>query len=113
MTLGTNQQAFVDALRTTDEAQGREYLENRDGSFCALGVLCLTYEQATGKTLKRQLGRLGDTTLIPHGAVVRWAGLQEDTAGRCISIMNDAGDSFERIADRLEEHPDLYFEKSV
>lgn len=114
MKLGPNQQAFCDALRTTTETQGRENLENRDGSYCALGILCLLYEAMTGGHLTRpDSGRLSYTTLIPYDQVIKWIGFHPADSGRSISIMNDMEKTFEYIADNIESRPEYFFRKSA
>lgn len=116
----TIKQQWLDALRSDEYTQGREFLNN-NGNFCCLGVLCDIHSKETGtpwntqpneKDLMVYLGHRGD----PPGAVSKWAydfknqiigsvwTLKYDGNECDLVKLNDrVGLNFEQIADLIEE----------
>jgi hypothetical protein len=110
---------WVDALRSGKYRQTRSAL-NDNGGYCCLGVLCeLAVEDGVTRRAPIDRCRNGytfneDTTNLagafPPRAVYKWAGLPEERLGvavggtETLAGMNDNGDSFEKIADAIEEY---------
>lgn len=116
---------WVDALRSGEYTQGKQALKftGADGGecyHCCLGVLCELYDKHNEENLTRNTKYNLDkivlsfdmqTELLPE-KVREWAGLDNvggwfgDHMGkRCsLAIMNDAGYSFEEIADTIEKN---------
>lgn len=116
---------WVKALRSGEYKQTIGKL-SKEGKYCCLGVLCDLYEKEThsgewepsnrdDKCLVFKAGGVQDTE-IPPIPVVRWAGFKsiDDLTinrwddeyalqGDLVDI-NDSGNSFETIADLIEEY---------
>ena len=98
---------WVRALRSGEYKQGNRRLHREDGSFCCLGVLldtevdgdwCLGLDPQVGGMcyyLEDEALGLG-VHLDPHGISVK----QENV----LTTMNDEGQTFDEIADYIEEH---------
>jgi hypothetical protein len=102
---------WVAALRSGRYQQGRQALR-RGHTFCCLGVLC----DISG------LGEWSDNWYCPagdsHGSlyhlpnpVIEWAGVESDSpivdladSAEYLTELNDAGKTFEEIADLIEKH---------
>lgn len=99
-------QRWVAALRAGTYQQGRHRLRTTDGQYCCLGVLCdlvspESWEQGAGHHISRPAGDgLGHSTMLP-GSIRMLAGLEESVTFTLINL-NDAGQSFDRIADYIE-----------
>ena len=115
---------WVEALRSGQYVQGKESLCQQDGAsketFCCLGVLCDLYARevndgsgflddvapASGNYLFR-IGMTGsvDETILPN-EVMSWSGMQSDNGesgeGDCLAQRNDKGQTFEEIANKIE-----------
>jgi hypothetical protein len=104
-------QKWVDALRSGDYQQGRNYLRT-DNGFCCLGVLCDLYGKENN--VEWNLANNGhnyefqDMESYLPSSVRKWAGVEgcnphindgESTLVR----LNDSGSTFEQIADVIEE----------
>jgi hypothetical protein len=110
---------WVAALRSGDYQQGKgalhQYSTGNPDLFCCLGVLCHLAAEA-GVVQSHLTGRgevqYDHAALILPPSVSEWAGLggnlspQVPLNGDMISLanLNDAGVSFETIANRIEEH---------
>lgn len=115
--------AWLGRLRSGDYLQAFGKLRRDDPdeepSFCCLGVLCeLAVEAGVVERAPQSystvyvdvaVGGAGDRSdnYLPF-AVQRWAGLDARpdplVAGRSLGTWNDAGASFARLADLIEEH---------
>lgn len=112
---------WVDALRSGKYEQGRGLLCH-DGRFCCLGVLCeLAAEDGVVERQPRtdgavvfdrtpNAGLTAGLVLLP-AAVMAWAGLDVDYAGRVViggkyepipDHNDDGGASFDELADAIE-----------
>lgn len=115
--------AWLEALRSGDYTQAKEYLrvssDSGDG-FCCLGVLCDLHRKMTGQGKWAQVHgvegpRIGyivaggdhSTSVLPQ-EVREWAGLPVNTGidvnGGHLASLNDDGTSFKEIADIIEQH---------
>lgn len=119
---------WVAALRSDKYKQGQGKLRSMENEFCCLGVLCDLCAKETGKRIWGRVdGRRGGdyyvktkhqawddllatgkcgTVSYPPPEVVEWAGLPSHNPiikGTALSLMNDSGDSFLKIADRIEK----------
>ncbi|MFE7797032.1 hypothetical protein [Nocardia sp. NPDC057440] len=103
-------QKWVDALRSGEYRQGKEYLQF-DGNYCCLGVLCdIAIRDGLLLKVEHDAGAGWydyDTATLPD-RVREWAGLDSCdpvVAGERLSAWNDNEDkSFEQIADLIQEH---------
>ena len=107
-------QKWVDALRSGDYQQGRNYLRT-DNGFCCLGVLCDLYGKENNVEWNLAVAEDGDrdyyefqdkTGRIPL-SVVEWAGVEDCNpyiCGRSLAERNDTGSTFNEIADLIQEH---------
>lgn len=99
---------WVSALRSGEYKQTGGVLKSAGKPrFCCLGVLCEVYREAEGK------GRWRGSKFSSHRGnllppvVQRWAGISvaDPKLGvTCASDLNDAGKSFNYIADRIEKY---------
>lgn len=112
--MNDNAKKWVDALRSGEYEQGKEYLCKND-KYCCLGVACALYQQSVGDLIVEE----GDEEtfyddrldLLPN-KVVEWLGLASDDGGMKLKnqrtslvSMNDKGVSFAEIADVIESEP--------
>lgn len=123
---------WIKALRSGEFKQTSSRLRRTDGGFCCLGVLCELYRRETGKgewVEPIRDYRHDNPMVIPFdvdsensesekdfatsglpGEVMRWSGVQDSlglvriTEPISLSAMNDAGESFESIADVIQDH---------
>jgi hypothetical protein len=111
-------QRWLDALRSGKYNQGTGFLRRKDNEFCCLGVLCdVVKDQTRGEWVEPYDGfddynvtgpwtfADGDGEHVdgyPSDLVYEVTGLDRDLAG-ALAGLNDAGDDFEYIADRIEE----------
>ena len=101
---------WLNALRSGDYQQTRQYLHKEDG-FCCLGVLCDLYGKE--HNVEWNLANSGinyefqdEPECLPP-SVVEWAGVENDNPEICetpLSRLNDMGSTFNEIADIIEEH---------
>lgn len=115
---------WVDALRSGEYTQGRAALKNvsKQGyEHCCLGVLCELYDKYNEEKLIRDTGyNLAkdkitcsfdmETELLPE-KVREWAGLSNKRASfksgfESLVVCNDIGNSFETIANIIEQNVD-------
>ncbi len=108
---------WLEALRSGKYEQCGGMLHRRDNGFCCLGVLCdlhaqsypnMGWQENVANPHKRKY--LGEDSVLPD-AVVEWAGLDDGDPGNAgggrgetLSGMNDRGDSFDMIADVIDQH---------
>lgn len=124
---------WVEALRSGKYRQGRNYLHDREGNFCCLGVLCdlAVQEGVISKPYLNVHPGNVQSPKIWHSAaeighfvfyygeegkshsgvlptlIMAWAGLDEDDPrinNTRLSVFNDRGHSFEEIALLIEKH---------
>lgn len=97
-------QQWVAALRSGEYQQGRGVLR-KDDKFCCLGVLCDISELYTWSDKGRDISYGQHVFTLPN-AVKDWAGLEENNpvlpGYNTLSNVNDAGKSFQEIADIIE-----------
>jgi hypothetical protein len=102
---------WIERLLSGDYKQGKcqllmsENTKPHELYHCCLGVLCDIYADKTGH--KKTYGTFADLSYngengLPSHVVLDWAGLGQGQAGTLASI-NDCGDTFERIAEYIEE----------
>lgn len=105
---------WIDALRGQEYTQGKRQLRTGD-RFCCLGVLCDLYHKTTARGEWREerfYDGSGDFSEVQlPDDVLHWAGLadRDPTLGthhRAVTAatLNDRGESFHYIADRIEKH---------
>jgi hypothetical protein len=110
---------WLSALRSGAYAQGEHYLRRGDGSFCCLGVLCDLYakEHPVGWRINDDPNDKSsyifgdDSTVFLPLEVVQWAELTAhdpivyvNGGERRLSLLNDIGNTFNDIADLIEEN---------
>lgn len=117
---------WIKALRSGKYKQGISYLCHREGKqkidrFCCLGVLCdlavkarviapkveKGYEIYDGVVYKFE----GECEVLPN-AVAKWAGLKTDIGDfdeTNLTVLNDDGTSFKKIARIIESEPEGLF----
>jgi len=105
-------QKWLNALRSGDYQQGRNYLRT-DNGFCCLGVLCDLY----GKENNVEWNFVNNghnyefeefESYLPS-SVRKWAGVEGynflvNNGTETLSELNDRGSTFEQIAYVIEEH---------
>ena len=101
---------WLNALRSGDYQQTRQYLHKEDG-FCCLGVLCDLYIKENNEEWK--IDECGDYFYeqykYPPLSVIEWSGLVSTNPIVCngetsLGYLNDNGSTFNEIADLIEEH---------
>ncbi|MCK5431897.1 MAG: hypothetical protein KAJ03_04095 [Gammaproteobacteria bacterium] len=106
---------FLNFMKTTDLPQGRGYL-CKDGEFCFWGAFCeyqdLPYE--TDNTDTRYY-REGDDRSFDVWDQPPWYDLRElrfTYVGmeKILSLNDDDKLTFKQIVERIEEHPERYFD---
>ncbi|WP_290738295.1 hypothetical protein [Haliea sp.] len=110
MTINSNAQKWVDALRSGEYKQGVGQLYNQDlDKYCCLGVACKVYEKETGYNLGVDSGG----TLIRYLQVKDWLSLRTicgDYINNSLVNLNDGDElSFSEIADVIESNPEGLF----
>jgi len=117
--MNDNAEKWIAALRSGKFKQTRGFLRRED-KFCCLGVACEVYRRETGlgewsenkaASVPFCQAFLGQGTVLPS-EVKEWLGLalsfgQFENAGSedALIDINDAGESFEVIADIIESEP--------
>ena len=113
--MNENVQAWVEALRSGDYAQGTGYLRRRDDTYCCLGVACELAVNAgviPAPTLGNATyfyGKSGDYAGLPD-EVREWLGIEgalgQYTENGCGTLAhdNDNGVTFEDIAAFIENN---------
>lgn len=106
---------WLEALRSGEYEQGRQFLRTRDNEFCCLGVLCdlavkagVIEEPTADGWGEYRYGDGGEQSGLPD-EVSDWAGIDTqlgrfshggvDTA---LAFLNDRGTPFSEIADIIE-----------
>ena len=125
MTLGPNQQKWVDALRSGQYKQARfvlhsQILHNGENSYCCLGVACVIAEQ-NGVIVRRKFDeQLIGGSLYDQPDVLDWlkmktiVGTYGYTDAKSLALCNDyEGMDFNQIADEIERNADTLFEAAV
>lgn len=96
---------WVEALRSGKYEQGAGALRRTDSGearYCCLGVLCLVYQEETGKNTELNIG-------YPMRGVGLWlegkeAKIEPDSFFQRLAQYNDEGVDFDTIADVIEAH---------
>lgn len=110
-------EAWVSALRSGEYKQGKGAL-SRDGKYCCLGVLCeIAVNNGLDVEVESDDGYTyydGNRAFLP-GRVVKWSGMNNEFATAMVGVdrldlvdMNDASESFETIADVIENHYEAF-----
>lgn len=96
----------LEALRGGEYTQATGALRNPDG-FCCLGVICDLHRKETDNSWDN-LDYCGEYEILPQ-RVADWAGFSSRNplvvskgGHRALSDLNDAGYTFEQIADLIE-----------
>lgn len=94
-------------LRSGKYKQGRVYL-NQGGNYCCIGVLCEIAEKEGLIVADRTKDRVkyGDIECSLPKTLKSWSGVEglvDVKSGTCLAVMNDAGVSFNDIADIIEK----------
>jgi hypothetical protein len=107
-------QKWIEALRSGEYDQGKHYLRNTGNQYCCLGVLCDIYSKETevewddtlakdGRFCYQFLNASGYLPIeVQHWAEIEYHGGWVDP-GRSLTYLNDSGESFETIAQKIEE----------
>ena len=105
---------WLKALRSGAYEQGKGFLRKHldKDCFCALGVLCDLYAKEHKIDWELNLGKSGRYSIlgrwdIPTSQIIAWAYLymKHPNSGHVIekiSTMNDIGETFQTIADYIE-----------
>ena len=114
--LNPNAQKWVDALRSGNYKQAKNFLRSGD-RFCCLGVLCEVAKDNGLPVLQHENTYDGEQACLPE-TVRRWAGMRDnygfldgveredpdDVIKESLAVANDDGYSFEQIADLIEKY---------
>lgn len=107
---------WLEALRSGEYKQGKEYLRNGD-QYCCLGVLCDLHSKETGTPWSEVLDhdeqnvfRYESSASIPQSKVIEWSGFDPNNVkikyknmSYNIMFLNDSrGLSFSQLADLIE-----------
>jgi hypothetical protein len=112
---------WIKALRSGEYEQGRGHLRSISNCFCCLGVLCDIYQKEHPETewvvadYDKRVYEFDQESQVPPESVWKeWAQLDEPNPVVTLSNslytegslagMNDLGDSFDQIANIIEEH---------
>jgi hypothetical protein len=110
---------WVEALRSGEYQQGRHFLNDGDGHYCCLGVLCELYRKHVDPDFPVcssdgaiEYGEEGVDAELPE-MIRGWAGLRtsvgeyDHRSGRveALASQNDSGEPFCKIADIIEHQP--------
>ena len=104
---------WLKALRSDKYIQGEGALctTNSVDTFCCIGVLCNVRAEGNKKRYWRETDSKSDNPLeliflggssVLTDSMLQWAGLTEDEQDK-LAEMNDLGNSFQEIADYIEE----------
>ena len=107
---------WLNALRSDEFEQGTGVLRDDDNHYCCLGVLCELYSRHSGEVATwtkdnswGQYNFLDEGETLPK-EVRDWAGIESfsgdvfvEEKDTCLALLNDAGYSFDEIADIIEE----------
>jgi hypothetical protein len=114
-------QRWLDALRSGKYEQATHVLRTEDDKYCCLGVLCEVIDPEgwnPGKIVRVDAGGIGYQKVaarvyltdgraysqVPPNEILAVAGLTE-RFGNLLAEFNDAGETFEQIAKRVEAVP--------
>lgn len=109
---------LIKALRSGRHIQGRGVLVNDDDEFCCLGVTCNISKQPLEWEFSDHYWQIGGCySELPEDIQQEFGfystyGARRDekhllingNSYSCLAVANDAGCSFEQIADYIEEH---------
>lgn len=104
------------ALRSDEYPQGKGMLQDDEGNYCCLGVLCKVAEKEGVIVIMDKLfGGLKGTTLGDQPHVLAWSGIRNNHGTypnskgymHSITYLNDEGSSFSEIADIIESFWEL------
>ena len=104
---------WLKALRSGEYKQGSHYLRRVDDTYCCLGVLCDIYIKEGNAVWDKRgsdVWYIGHSSAYLPGDVKEWAELDVPAGWAnykdpdySLTHMNDQGESFERIAQKIEE----------
>ena len=97
---------WVEALRSGEYKQGIGWLVDNDDNFCCLGVLC---NIAPASIRDEWVFTDGDWRMDGEGSGLspkfrKWSGVTCDEEDRLVILNDRERESFETIADYIEEH---------
>ena len=100
---------WLTELRSGKYKQGTRRLKHGD-EYCCLGILCEVHAKETGQSFSEDDSYLGDLRVLPS-KVMEWSGISDSEGGHILihnkehllTAHNDAGVSFNVIADALEK----------
>ena len=99
---------WLEALRSGEYKQGRGALRNKDDEYCCLGVLCDVVKGSDGVQMSwaddGNLWTLGSFIGYPPPRVMYLADLNSGQVLQLITRNDDWGNTFEEIADYIEEN---------
>lgn len=116
--MNDNAKKWVEALRSGEYKQGKNYLSS-DNYFCCLGVACDLYQKSVGDLRIERGGSGGSISyngrnrLLPAD-VQTWLNLADDNGSYAnpsgfvagsLTERNDVGYDFDKIADIIESEP--------
>lgn len=112
MELGPKQKIWVEALRSGQYKQGRDFL-CQDNHYCCLGVAndVFNLQETSNSYLEDTFREIGLKTC--HGSFILDDNVSEFPGYLSLASMNDKGCSFLEIADAIEKYSDLLFSKSI
>lgn len=113
---------WVEALRSGKYEQGKGQLV-KDGKYCCLGVLCEVIGMKKSKGTNHAFTYYGDEYQLAPYTALRAVGLNDQHGsydytdegldeGIALTERNDAGESFDEIADIIEKEPLGLFKES-
>lgn len=106
---------WADLLESGEIKQGTGILNYKNNEMCCLGVLCnmAAVEGHTEAYNKLNVVTFGDDkdnsrTILPKN-VMKWSGIKDPygyikSKSKCLTELNDNGESFEEIAKIIREH---------
>lgn len=96
---------WIEALRSGEYKQGKNYLRNIENNFCCLGVLTDLYckEKNEEWELIEKTYYFDVSKVFLSEKVEGWSGLQNEYSIGTLMTMNDSGKTFKEIADYIEK----------
>jgi len=99
---------WVKALRSGEYKQGKNRLEDKQGNYCCLGVLCvLAQKEGVKIDLLSNPEQIIGVNIGDQPEVRRWASIKQMSGSYGPSSLvrdNDSGATFPEIADIIEEN---------
>ena len=120
MTVRENQDRWIAALRSGKYKQGKKFLHQADGSMCCLGVAAVLFKPDEVEPVLLGEAYAYDNmfctapSYVCEALGIEWAGSPRNhTINKSLAAMNDAGKTFEEIADIFEANREVYTKEGL